>query len=541
MRPGGPSRRRLVAAAGGRRSWWVTFGLLALLFSLWSLASPLFSVPDEGAHIVNAAAVVRGQIGGEDRVVRVPELYANADDGALHCYAFLIDQPAGCAPRLRGSSRPANAATQFDRYPPMPYLLLGLPSLLPPSVTAVRLMRLIGALACAALVASGLMSATSLGRGMTVAATLVAVTPMAAFLAGSVNTSGIEVAAGIALWPSLLALVRHGPAASTRLVTRTAVTASVLATSRPISPLWVALAGAVVALAAGWPAVRALAADPRVVRAAVAVAVVTAATVVWVVLRHSLVGINGAGQGHGLKSDLLTSSGRFTGLYREMIGQLGWLDTPPPALLLFAWTAALGGLGLLAVTAAARRGLLALAAVTVLTFAVPVVLEAARARTSGFPWQGRYTLPLAAGVPVLAGWLVDTGAPAVAALVRRAARALIWVACGGEVVAHVWSTRRYVTGFDGSVFYLFRSGWHPPVPAWVLLVAFVAVAAALGWWADLLVGVSPTSFPGAGRPRPGAVPGGARGGAPGDPGDRGRRPRWAERRPPPRLTAPPRW
>ncbi len=493
VRRGGRSRRAVGATPGGRRAWWVTFGLMASLFSLWTLASPLWSVPDEASHVINAAAVVRGQAGGQDKAVDVPEFYARAGDPSLTCFATKPDQPAGCAPRIRGSDRAAEGFTQFDRYSPLPYVLLGVPSLLPPSVTAVRLMRLAGALACAALVASGLMSAASQGRGMTLAATLFAVTPMVAFLAGSVNTSGIEIAAAIALWPSLLALVRHGPGAPLRLIIRSAVAAGVLVTARPTSPLWLALVVAIVALAVGWPSVRALARDPRVVRAAVIVAGVTVVAVAWVVLRDSLEGIRGSGQSQGLKGDVLVSTGKFPSLFLEMIGVEGWLDTRPPFLLVLGWTAALGGLVLFGMAAGTRRGILAMLGTAILVYVLPLAIEVARAETSGFPWQGRYTLPLAVGVPILAGWLVDTGTDALPGLIRRAATPVILVACGAQLLAHIWSTRRYVSGSKGSLFYFVDSGWNPPLPTWLLFVGFAVVAAAVAFWTERMVVAAATT------------------------------------------------
>lgn len=492
MPPGG-RLRRLVGQP--RRVWWVTFALAAGLFGSWSLASPLMSVPDEGSHVITAAALIRGEFSGPAlpstsstlREVEIPELYARVNDAVYHCYAYDTEVPAGCAPRMRGSRALAPAATHFLDYPPLPYAALGLPTLLPGSVTALRLMRLVSVVICAALVASGVSSAASLGRGTTLAATVLAITPMVAFLAGSVNTSGIEIAAAIALWPSLLALLERGPAAPTRLVVRTAVAAGVLAVTRPISPAWLALIGAMAVLACGVPKARAVLGDTRVRKAAAVVAVVTAASVVYVVVAGSLTGISGAGRGQGFASDLLASTGIFEPRLREMFGVLGPLDTPPPAGFFYLWVGALGGLLLLAAVTGRSRGLVALAVTTALVYAVPVVVEAARARTAGFPWQGRYTLPLAVGVPILAGWVVDGSPQLLDVVVRRVGRVLVVVACGAQLATLVWGTRRYVAGLHGQILFFLADGWRPPLPAWLLLCGFVAVVTALAAWVDALV------------------------------------------------------
>ena len=502
MRPAGlrgpnadAGRLRRLTGQAHRRLWWVTFGLTASLFGLWSLASPLMSAPDEGAHVIAATAIVRGQLSGPVlpttygvvSQVEIPEFYARVADPEYHCYAYDTEEPAGCAPRIRGSQEPVRVATHFLKYPPLPYAVMGLPTLLPGSVTALRLMRLIGALLCAALVASGLVSAASLGRGATLAATLLAVTPMVAFLAGSVNTSGLEIAAAIALWPSLLALLERGPGAPTRLVVRAALAAGALAVSRPVSPLWLALIGAAIVVAGGRQRVRALLGDRRVRLGALAVGVVTAAAVAYVLFADSLARIGSPGRGQGLASDLLASTGTFEARFREMFGVLGLLDTPPPMGVFYLWVAVLGGLLLLALVAGEGRRPVALALTAGMVYAVPLLIEAVRAQTSGFPWQGRYTLPLAVGVPILAGWVLDGSRQVAGAVLRRTARVLVVVACGAHLAVHVWSTRRYVAGLHGRIVYFLADGWDPPVPAWLLLCAFLAVVITLAVWIDGLV------------------------------------------------------
>ena len=65
------------------------FAVFALLGILWSLASPVFSVPDENAHATKAIAQVRGQIVGYTRpdvrhiVVDLPPGYWYSQDIAL--------------------------------------------------------------------------------------------------------------------------------------------------------------------------------------------------------------------------------------------------------------------------------------------------------------------------------------------------------------------------------------------------------------------------------------------------------------------------
>ena len=85
-----------------------------------------------------------------------------------------------------------------------------------------------------------------------------------------------------------------------------------------------------------------------------------------------------------------------------MVGWFGWLDTPAPVGVHLAWAVALLATVLLGLRAArpVRAALVVLLGIG--TVAIPVVLELASANTVGFYWQGRYTLPLAVGVPLVA-------------------------------------------------------------------------------------------------------------------------------------------
>ena len=51
--------------AGARAALFLApFAIFTLLGVLWSLASPVFSVPDENAHAIKAIAQIRGQVVG---------------------------------------------------------------------------------------------------------------------------------------------------------------------------------------------------------------------------------------------------------------------------------------------------------------------------------------------------------------------------------------------------------------------------------------------------------------------------------------------
>ena len=90
-----------------------------------------------------------------------------------------------------------------------------------------------------------------------------------------------------------------------------------------------------------------------------------------------------------------------------MIGVFGWLDTPAPLLTYLVWYVAIGVVVLLALSSTHARGNVALLFLVALVVLVPMAISYREAHRLGLFWQGRYTLPMATGIPVLATALID--------------------------------------------------------------------------------------------------------------------------------------
>ena len=203
-----PSTRtdRVVSVLCGstRRVWWVSFALVALAGSLWSLASPLYSGPDEPAHATRAVSLVRGQWLGEQTAVvdnnamevEVPATYtANP-----FCYVFAPSEPAACQ-QWPDEGGTIELLTTAARHPPMYYALVGIPSLFDQSPASIYAMRLISALGAAALMASAITTLAGMLRPrVALLGFLVALTPMVLFVSGLVNPSSFEIAGAIGTW-----------------------------------------------------------------------------------------------------------------------------------------------------------------------------------------------------------------------------------------------------------------------------------------------------------------------------------------------------
>jgi hypothetical protein len=165
--------------------------------------------------------------------------------------------------------------------------------------------------------------------------------------------------------------------------------------------------------------------------------------------------------------------------------------------VVLAWTVAVGVVVVLGAALGARRVVVALVAITAVSVVVPSLIQASQMEEHGILFQGRYILPLGAGIVVLAGRAVDEAGHE---LVDRLSRVVVLV-LALTVVAHlvaIWfAARRFAVGVGGPVFFV-REGWTPGISLAVpLAMAFVAVPGFAWWcWRTSLAGASP-SVPGA--------------------------------------------
>ena len=458
------------------RTFAVSLGVLSTLLGLWGLATPLFGVPDEPAHFLKSAGVVRGQVTGLPGLptaVSVPPALA-ATRLQTGCFVFQPAVPADCAPGYDGPDGPdVEARTQAGRDPPAYSALVGLPTLVWTDLASVYAVRGVSAALCAALLAAAVTAAAATGRRLLVLAVGLALTPMALFLGAAVNPSGPEIAAALALWSAGTALALATGPPSRPVLTTAGLAGVVLVLSRPISPLWLAVIGLSVLVIAGRGRVLELARLGSV-QAWVAVLVLAAAAqTAWVLLAGSLE-LFGTPQRLTVRDRLAGSLERTDQRLQQMVGWFGWLDTPAPVWVHLGWAGAvvlLAGLGLR--RAALSRAVL-LAGLVVLVVAVPTALEVASANVVGFYWQGRYTLPLGVGVVLVAAALGRRAAPVPVGL-QVVLLALVGTA---HVASFVVALGRHTVG-TGNGLGLLDVRWEPPLPAPVL--ALGSCFAALAW------------------------------------------------------------
>jgi hypothetical protein len=397
----------------------------------------------------------------------------------MDCYAGNPDVPADCAGHLHEEPGTVVRPTSTGAYQPVYFLLVGWPSLLLAPEPALRAMRLLTAWLCAGIVGLAA-AATQRFRASPIglAAIAAALPPMALFLFGGLNPNALEIAGAVALWCTTVVITTRPDAGRAEVAWVVAFAATAVA--RPLSPL-VAL-GIVVAAATAFgdmTTIRRRWHDSR--PALLVAAVVVLASLGWVVGTNALATFKGI-PAAGSTGEIARHSFSLTGWRLEqMVGLFGWADTPLPDGVLAVWAVGITGLLVAGLVRSTWRQRAVLGGLVAATLLLPVAADVATAHRLGFAWQGRYTLPMAAGIPLLSGLVLAR---------RRATRSGVGLAVAGMAAWTVtsWlavaaSLRRYTVGVhDPRPFWAFLrvDGWQPPLGSGTLLVVSALILALAG-------------------------------------------------------------
>jgi hypothetical protein len=487
-----PDARAVTRRFRPRVVFLVFFALAFLSIACWSFASPLVAAPDEQAHVIRADALAHGHLGHPsartDKVlvtVMVPESI-NEVKYWITCWQFHASVPASCSPRWTTSQRLVATTTHVGHYPPLYYALVGSGSYLSQQRSGIYAMRLVSAALSAAMLALSAYAVARWSRRRSiVAGVFAALTPITLFLSAAVNPSGFEIVTAISLWTAVAVMALEYPADPPRgLVAIIAVTASVLALIRGLSPLWVLLVALTLVLLLGPRRVLGLVRERRDVRlAAGAVSVVAILAVAWILTQGTL---------HVLPSHVVLDHDTTTlqtvravaahgyQWLRESVGVLGWLDTPMPMGLYQAWYLLMLAVVLVGVMRANWRQRGVLVSVCALAFVVPVLVVSREARQIGVVWQGRDGMPLTVGALILGAALCARAARS-GAFERWLATFIVATASILDVIAFYVNLRRYAIGVDGPAwFFLHNQGWSPPTGQLPTLVAYCALSVLVG-------------------------------------------------------------
>jgi hypothetical protein len=474
-----PDRGRL------RRFWLGALAAYFLLGSAWALALPVNATYDEKQHIVRAYGVADGQLVSTSTVreegtaqtpaFRVPSTLL---PGEVHCVWYPEPVAASCqtpstdpVPRLRASGA--------ARYNPVYYLPVGLPMRISPDERGVLAGRLVSVLLASLLLASAVAAAVRVGRRAIILGIALVTTPLAIALSAAINPNGLEVAAGILLFATLLARLRGGDT-QRRLLWLAGLAIALLCILRPIGPLIAGLAVLACLLLARPRGVRELLAsrDARWILGGSAAAGLVAFAG-WTVVSRSAEVVSDLNE----RSEQLTA-GEFV---REMvtyrlpfylyqpIAEVGYGETHVNPLVTVAWYALIAVFVGTAWRAAGRRLVLVSAGLLAVLAMLLVTLDAFFVRSIGWVSQGRYVLPVAAGVVIAAGFWLPPRRP------------LWWAIVGGALLPlHGYTFLavmvRYRAG-EGAALNPFAGTWTPSVGPVLPLLLCLAGAGLVAWLA----------------------------------------------------------
>jgi hypothetical protein len=466
-------------------SVWVIGALLMALFTTWTIGMPAFTSPDEAAHLFKAYGTAHGEWLGDlqpgqspnIRVFHMPQQMAPpaSPDHGLNCYFGYPDRPADCAQGHDGV-----LASTAAVYPPAWYGVVGGVARITGQSTHQRAYRAASAALCAALIALAFESARRSRQASLSPFLLIGLTPMAVFLAGTLNPNAFEIAGFILAW----SLVLHLPeprAASTRAGVIVGALVAALLLSRFASAVWVAV-GAIVALVmVGFGRLRTLGwrfFAPALGLSAAAVVALAAWTAYSGASADDPRTAVDWTTGHVVRETI----DRMPKMTEAMIGILGWLDTPLPPIVhvLFALLSLTVVVGVIASRSA--RLMIATALVSLSLFAVPIAINVVSAENAGLIWQGRYSLPMFAALGVLGmcAWRDVLDRIERPDIVTFGLRLGVCLAFGvAEVISFWQALRRYTVGTAGKIWLTGRLPWEPGIEPMLLIAINAAVVAGL--------------------------------------------------------------
>ncbi|UVJ41629.1 DUF2142 domain-containing protein [Arthrobacter sp. CJ23] len=445
------------------------------------------SVPDEPAHTIKAASVVRGELQGtpgtaqgEPTRVSVPAFAAEAHSLAA-CFVWKPTTSAGCSPRPSADTTMVTAYTSAGNYNPMYYAVAGLPSLFLSGSKAIYSMRIVSGLFSAVFIAMSLTCLASLRRWrLPLFVGSFALTPMVLFLSGAINPNSLEIAASMAIFGALCLAWERIPANGRwRLpLAIAAVSAAVLANTRAASMIWLALAVIASFMMFGLRPFLSVVRQKFVLAMAGIVAVGCALALLWLKSADSLQNLLGEGIDAPpiqIVSIMLDRTFDFAAGY---VSYLGWLDTLGPNGVLAVWAALIIGALAAALTVPSRSARLTVLFLAAVLLVLPPVLQIPLAKDVGLIWQGRYILALVAILIAACGVALRSYNVDFREAGRRASLVLLGLLVFGHLYSYVYGMRRYVIGLlDISNWsdMVTAPQWQPPFGWITLSIAYLLV------------------------------------------------------------------
>lgn len=450
----------------------------ALLQALWISVVPPFRGSDEFDHAYRAAAVA----GGQWRATQAPEdgrgllvVAPKALVEAAHeqCASLSYTGPDNCSPAKDLGEGRVLVASGAANYNPVYYWVVG--TIAAPFSGAAMLyaMRVASALLCLLFIALAAWS-ISVRRAPTWsgAGVLVAITPVMLYSTAITAPNGLEMAAALALWASLLGVagpLRVGDSAPVRterrLIAIAIVAGMTLATLRMLGPFFIVCI--VLTVSAFRPAIigRLFVVHTRLFAGGFLLVLGSVAAATYWILSTGSMNAGPDPQGGEWRAS------RLVLWPLQMIAAFPYRDQPGPLVVYPVVVLAFGGLVIAGLMRGSRRDRTVLLLMMAVALGIPILITLLTYSGRGAMWQGRYGLPYALGIVLVASSVLDR-----ALAVSRWRKGL--TVLGGFAFAAVAaaSLRKVLNSELARPASAGDPGWHPPAAVLVAAVAMLAVA-----------------------------------------------------------------
>jgi hypothetical protein len=240
---------------------------------------------------------------------------------------------------------------------------------------------------------------------------MLALTPVSLYSMAMPAPNGIELAAALCVWASLLGILRgdRSVVRGRELAIVLGVSGVILATVRPLGPLWLGCILAICAFAAGLRRFLSLVRRPERghVMAVSATILALAASAWWIMTQRQVASLESVATDDVPISPLIRALKEVPLWIFQSIAAFPLRNEPAPMPVYVLSLLLLVSLMWSAVVRARSRDRWSLVVVSFLALAAPFAITIATVRVAGTFWQGRYSLPLAFGVVLVTGVILD--------------------------------------------------------------------------------------------------------------------------------------
>lgn len=446
---------------------------------------PLFAGPDEHSNFIRSAAIVRGEIVGEN-IAATPTLsywttHVDIDPrfgtalAVPSCFIFASDKPACDVPIGSTPIVDDPPWTQMGRYPPIAFVVSGVGTIFGPRDLSAYASRFIIGLLCALFVAVAVHGVRR--RGRTALGLMMALTPGVVFISAVNSTSGVEICAAFVLW-TLLPEMFAGRDTSSLEKVFLGLGGVFLIGTRPLGiAMYLTLVGLVMCLS--WPnrhVFRVILKNRLLVATNSMAMLFSLWWFVWIYNYQTSPKVVDGMPAISRNEQLMSVFMHLPNILEQAFGNYGWLDTPTPTLAFYL------GIGMILCVLGSRwrtttwnvKWVVTLIVTMSVMFGFLIDLQIYSV-LRGFGLQGRHIMPLLVGVPIVVFSRCDWRGKSEFWVAGIWSMLMVW--CGAAAL------RRYAVGIKPlNAFEMFsHPEWTPKMGIEGTLLLLIVAALAVGF------------------------------------------------------------